>query len=163
MVEHPTADRNVPGSNPGAPLHIYKLFIRLLLLSCDWFIRRLSVSIIESVENWTFYSTGSRFFARLPLAFVIWSCVALVFVSYSYLVPCGSWIPVRMFLVRCPVVHCVMCCVFVNLYDLLCFFPIPCKLLFLKRTSSEMEAETTSLPGTALHHLLPWLLEILSR
>jgi hypothetical protein len=97
------------------------MFIRLLLLSCDWFIRRLSVSIIESVENWTFYSTGSRFFARLPLAFVIWSCVALVFVSYSYLVPCGSWIPVRMFLVWCPVVDwCdVLCVYYLTTYTLL--------------------------------------------
>jgi hypothetical protein len=42
-------------------------------------------------------------------------CVALIFVSYSSVAPCGSWIPVRMFLVRWPVVHCVLCCVFANL------------------------------------------------
>ena len=85
VVEHPTADRIVPGSNPGAPLYFLRMFIRLLLLSCDWFIRRLSVSIIESVENWTFYSTGSRFFARLPLTFVTHSPARCSLSSLCYI------------------------------------------------------------------------------
>ena len=46
-------------------------------------------------------------------------CVALIFVSYSSVAPCGSWIPVRMFLVRWPVVHWVLCVCYLTTYTLL--------------------------------------------
>jgi hypothetical protein len=96
------------------------LFIRLLLLSCDWLIRLLSVSTIESAENWTFYSTGSHFFCSLliDIRHLVLRC-SYIFVSYSYLAPCGSLdtrADVSRSVSRCPLVWCAVCLLTYDLY-----------------------------------------------
>ena len=83
VVEHPTADRNVPGSTPGAPLHIDRL-----LFDCYYYVvidSKFSVStglLPKCGEIKTFYPTGSRFFARLPLTFVTHSPARCSYFGY---------------------------------------------------------------------------------
>ncbi len=100
VEEHPTAYRNVPGSNPGAPLYIRRLSIRLILglLCCDWFewwsfqheVRRTALLLSSYLIPILHRADVSRSVSRCPL---VWCAVCLLtydlyFASFSFLVNC---------------------------------------------------------------------------
>ena len=102
MEEHPTADRNVPGSTPGAPFHIRRLSIWLILLCRDWFEFWAFQHEVRRNEHFT-----RRAVASLPVCH--WHSSPIVLRVAPIFVTFNSWrsfvsFPIELLRVQCLIV-----------------------------------------------------------
>ena len=155
MVEHPTADRNVPGSTPGAPFHIRRLSIWLILLCRDWFEFWAFQHEVRRNEHFT-----RRAVASLPVCH--WHSSPIVLRVAPIFVTFNSWrsfvsFPIELLRVQCLIVKTQETRTFcLNRNGFLIRFPsllslrrsFFCQLLFLSPEISKLNFLRRKAPGS---------------